>query len=167
MSFQPEPAPRAPELATLTDDDLVTGEAVALDLPAASLGSRIVSGLIDVIVTGLVLVVVVLLLLPVAFTTDAALTWVAVIGTMISVFLVLPTTLETMTRGKSLGKMAMGLRVTGEAGQRISFARATGRYFAQILSALPLLVGYIWAAFDSRKQTWHDKLADTLVVKRR
>ena len=41
----------APEFATLTTDDLVTGEAVALDLPPASLGSRIVSGLIDVVVT--------------------------------------------------------------------------------------------------------------------
>ena len=40
-----------PEFATLTTDDLVTGEAVALDLPPASLGSRIASGLIDVIVT--------------------------------------------------------------------------------------------------------------------
>ena len=39
------------EFATLTTDDLVTGEAVALDLPPASLGSRIVSGLIDVFVT--------------------------------------------------------------------------------------------------------------------
>ena len=41
----------APEFATLTTDDLVTGEAVALDLPPASLGVRIVSGLIDVVVT--------------------------------------------------------------------------------------------------------------------
>ena len=40
-----------PEFATLTTDDLVTGEAVALDLPPASLGSRIASGLIDVTVT--------------------------------------------------------------------------------------------------------------------
>ena len=51
----------APEFATLTTDDLVTGEAVALDLPPAGLGTRMVSGLIDVVVTLLLLVVVVIL----------------------------------------------------------------------------------------------------------
>jgi uncharacterized RDD family membrane protein YckC len=60
----------------------------------------------------------------------------------------------------------MGLVVTDMNGNRISFLRATGRYFAKILSALILLIGYIIAAFTARKQALHDMLASTLVLKR-
>jgi uncharacterized RDD family membrane protein YckC len=73
--------------------------------------------------------------------------------------------LESSERQATLGKMALGLKVTDETGNRISFARATGRHFAKYISAIPLLLGFIWAAFDSRKQGWHDKLAGTLVVR--
>jgi uncharacterized RDD family membrane protein YckC len=63
------------------------------------------------------------------------------------------------------GKMALGLVVTNERGGRISFARAVGRYFAKILSALILLIGFIMVAFTERKQGLHDMLAQTLVVR--
>jgi uncharacterized RDD family membrane protein YckC len=54
--------------------------------------------------------------------------------------------------------------LTGD-GQRISFGRATGRFFAKFLSALILLIGYIMAAFTERKRALHDMIADTVVVK--
>lgn len=63
------------------------------------------------------------------------------------------------------GKMAIGLKVTDANGNRITFGRATGRYFGKILSGLILLVGYIMAGFTSKKQALHDIIADTLVVK--
>jgi uncharacterized RDD family membrane protein YckC len=63
------------------------------------------------------------------------------------------------------GKMAMGLVVTNQRGGRISFARAVGRYFAKILSAIILLIGFIMVAFTERKQGLHDMLAQTLVVR--
>ena len=65
----------------------------------------------------------------------------------------------------TLGKRVVGLRVTNLQGQRISFGRATGRYFAEILSALILLIGYLMVAFTERKQGLHDMLASTLVVR--
>jgi uncharacterized RDD family membrane protein YckC len=68
-------------------------------------------------------------------------------------------------RQATVGKMAVGLKVTDLNGQRISFARATGRHFAKILSAMVLFIGYIMAAFTERKQGLHDILAGTLVVK--
>jgi len=64
----------------------------------------------------------------------------------------------------TLGKRALGLRVVDAQGQRISFARATGRFFAEILSSLILLVGYLMVAFTQRKQGLHDMLAETFVV---
>jgi uncharacterized RDD family membrane protein YckC len=66
----------------------------------------------------------------------------------------------------TLGKMAVGIKVTDEDGQRISFARGIGRYFATIPSALILFVGYIMAAFTDRKRALHDMIAGTLVVDR-
>lgn len=63
------------------------------------------------------------------------------------------------------GKKALGLIVTDMQGQRISYARAAGRYFGKILSGLILLIGYIMVAFTEKKQGLHDLLASTLVVK--
>lgn len=74
--------------------------------------------------------------------------------------------LESSARQATLGKSAMGLVVTGTNGNRISFLRATGRYFAKWLSAIILLIGFIMAAFTARKQALHDILASTLVLKR-
>lgn len=68
-------------------------------------------------------------------------------------------------RQGTLGKMALGLRVTDTSGRRISFGQATLRHFAKWLSSLTLLVGYIMAAFTERKQALHDMIAGTLVLR--
>ena len=65
----------------------------------------------------------------------------------------------------TLGKRAMGLRVTDGQGQPISFGRATGRHFAKLISAVILGVGFIMAGLTEKKQALHDMMADCLVVK--
>jgi uncharacterized RDD family membrane protein YckC len=62
------------------------------------------------------------------------------------------------------GKLALGIRVTSMDGGRISFLRATGRYFAKMLSAFIFLIGYLMVAWTQRKQGLHDMLASTLVL---
>jgi uncharacterized RDD family membrane protein YckC len=64
----------------------------------------------------------------------------------------------------TLGKMALGLRVTDLDGRRINFGRATGRYFAKIISYMTLMIGFIMAAFTSKKQALHDFVGGTLVL---
>jgi uncharacterized RDD family membrane protein YckC len=59
--------------------------------------------------------------------------------------------------------MIFVMKVTDLAGNRISFARATGRHFAKYISLLILLVGYIMAGFTQNKQALHDMIAGTLV----
>ncbi len=71
--------------------------------------------------------------------------------------------MESSTRQATLGKMIFGMRVTDLAGNRISFERATGRYFAKWVSTITLFIGYIMAGFSERKQALHDLLAGTLV----
>jgi uncharacterized RDD family membrane protein YckC len=74
--------------------------------------------------------------------------------------------MESSSRQATIGKSIMGIYVTDFDGQRISFLRATGRYFAKILSALILMIGFIMAAFTARKQALHDIIAGTLVYSR-
>ena len=73
--------------------------------------------------------------------------------------------LESSSSQATLGKRAVGIIVTDASGNRMSFARATGRNFAKILSTVILLIGFIMAAFTGKKQALHDMIADTLVVK--
>jgi uncharacterized RDD family membrane protein YckC len=65
----------------------------------------------------------------------------------------------------TLGKKILNLRVTDDAGNRLSFIHATGRHFAKYVSNLTLGIGYIMAGFTDRKRALHDMLAGTLVRK--
>jgi uncharacterized RDD family membrane protein YckC len=62
--------------------------------------------------------------------------------------------------------MAVGLYVTDDYGRRISFTRATGRFFAKFLSAILLGIGFLMVAFTDRRRGLHDMLAGTLVQRR-
>lgn len=65
------------------------------------------------------------------------------------------------------GKLALGLFVTDMQGRRITFARASGRYFGKIITGLiPLFIGYIMAGFTEKKQALHDMIASCLVLRR-
>lgn len=66
----------------------------------------------------------------------------------------------------TLGKIVLGIRVTDLSGQRVGFGRATGRYFAKILSAMIFCVGFLMVAFTEKKQGLHDMIASTLVLKK-
>jgi Predicted membrane protein/domain len=71
------------------------------------------------------------------------------------------------THQASLGKRALGIKVTDLEGRRISFARATGRYFAYLVTSIvTLCIGLLMAAFTRRRQALHDIIAGTLVVSR-
>jgi uncharacterized RDD family membrane protein YckC len=73
--------------------------------------------------------------------------------------------MESSSYQATIGKMIFGLKVTDLYGNRIDFARATGRHFAKILSGLVLGIGFIMVGFTERKQGLHDMLAGTLVRK--
>jgi uncharacterized RDD family membrane protein YckC len=75
--------------------------------------------------------------------------------------------MESSAKGGTLGKMAIGIMVTDMTGNRISFGRATGRYFAKILSQMILMIGFLMAGFTQQKQALHDILAGCLVVRSR
>lgn len=67
--------------------------------------------------------------------------------------------------GATPGKMALGLRVVVSDGSKVSYARACGRFFAEIASAMVLYIGYIMAAFDGERRTLHDHICNTRVIR--
>lgn len=157
------------EFAVLTEDDLVTGEAVALDLPPAGLGTRMASGLIDVLATLVLLAVTAFMLFVAAAGTSPALAWAAYVATMILVFLVAPTTLETLTRGRSLGKLALGLRTVRDDGGPISFQHAFVRSLVGFVEiyALTGTPAFFSALVSRRAKRLGDHAAGTFVVRER
>jgi len=72
--------------------------------------------------------------------------------------------MESSPTQGTLGKMALGIKVTDLEGNRIGFGKATGRYFGKVISALILLIGYLMVAFTQKKQGLHDMMAGCLVV---
>jgi uncharacterized RDD family membrane protein YckC len=151
----------------LTSEQLVTGEAVALELPPASIGLRVVSGLIDVAIQ-----VGALLLCLVAtgfLASDSAL---AGVGSVLSIVLVLvigPAVLETLTLGRTVGKLVMGTRTVRDDAGPISFHHAFVRHLLAVvevwgLSGAPALVT---ALVNRKGKRLGDLLAGTYVVRDR
>lgn len=69
-------------------------------------------------------------------------------------------------KGQSWGHKAVNVRVVdASTGQPIGTGRAVGRFFGRYLSAIPCYLGFLWALWDGKKQTWHDKLTNSVVVK--
>lgn len=73
---------------------------------------------------------------------------------------------ESSSYQATLGKRALGIKVTSLDGKPIGWGRAVGRWFGRILSGLIFCIGYLLALFTSRKQALHDMLAGTLVMDR-
>jgi uncharacterized RDD family membrane protein YckC len=68
--------------------------------------------------------------------------------------------------GATLGKMACRLRVVRSDMSKLTYGRACGRYFGEMVTGMTMAIGYIIAAFDDEKKTLHDIICDTRVIKR-
>lgn len=74
--------------------------------------------------------------------------------------------MESSKFGGTIGKMAVHIKVVDMQGNRITFGRATGRYFSRIITNMTFLIGYIIAGFTEKKQALHDLIASCLVVQK-
>lgn len=150
-------------------EDVVTGEGVAVELPVASVLARAASQLIDVVVALFLLLVV--SFVAAVLTGDSSEAVATAVG-LVSVVLVLvglPTAMETATRGRTLGKLALGLRVVRDDGgpvtMRHSLTRAlVGFVEIWLLLGVPALVASV---LNSRSKRLGDMAAGTYVVTQR
>ena len=74
--------------------------------------------------------------------------------------------LDASTIQGSFGKMIMKIKIVDFNENRISLKTSIIRNLSKIISALPISIGFIWGLFDKKSQTWHDKIAKTLVAER-
>jgi uncharacterized RDD family membrane protein YckC len=87
-------------------------------------------------------------------------------GPFILVALVYFTYFHATSAGQSIGNKIMGIRVLDAgSGRPLPYVRAFARALMSNVSALPCFLGYFWALWDRRQQTWHDMVADSVVVK--
>ncbi|HET7761976.1 MAG TPA: RDD family protein, partial [Phycicoccus sp.] len=150
-------------------EDVVTGEGVAVELPVASVLARAASQLIDVVVALFLLVVV--SFVAAVLTGDSSEAVATAVG-LVSVVLVLvglPTAMETATRGRTLGKLALGLRVVRDDGGPVTVRHSLTRAlvgFVEIwlLLGVPALVASV---LNSRSKRLGDMAAGTYVVTQR
>ncbi len=161
------------ELTTATlgvgEDDLVTGEAVALNLPPASLGLRVLSALIDFAIVGAANYLLFNFVMLASTQFDNALTQgLAIIG-MVGACIGYPVAMETLTKGRTVGKLALGLRTVRDDAGPITFRHALTRGlmgFIELYSfwGIPALIA---AAINSRSKRIGDVAAGTYVVRER
>jgi uncharacterized RDD family membrane protein YckC len=122
--------------------------------PRAGFGRRLVAALVDGILYAVVY-----------FILFAVLSESAAYGLTLLVALVYLTYFEGSAAGQTVGKKLLNIRVIDFAtGGPIGYGRAFLRWLGRIISSLPLYLGYLWMLWDSEKQTWHDKIANCVVV---
>lgn len=68
-------------------------------------------------------------------------------------------------RGKTIGKMIMGIRIISSEGGNIGFWQSFARWIGYYISGAFLFIGFLWSIFDKNSQSWHDKIAGTFVVR--
>lgn len=166
--------PYAPPKADLVFDDLPR------DKPFFGYGGfwiRAVAFLIDYIVTYVIGMVLNLAVMGIVMFglggrgEDQTPVWIAVYAFNVLIGIAVGVAyyagMESSSSQATLGKMALGLKVTDLFGRRITFWRAVGRYASKIVSGMILGIGYFMAGFTERKQGLHDMMAGTLVVRSR
>lgn len=83
-------------------------------------------------------------------------------------FILLLAHFDGSKRGQTPGKMVVGVRVRDQrTGEPIGFRRGLKRRLVYLVGGLFFYVGWIWGLFSARNQTWHDKVADSVVVRSR
>ncbi|GAA3759945.1 putative RDD family membrane protein YckC [Spinactinospora alkalitolerans] len=148
---------------------LITGDAVVLDLRPAGFATRMLALLIDVAVQVALLFGATVLVAAVGAGLDAAATAAVQVALVALLIVGYPTTFEALTRGRSLGKLALGLRVVGTDGSPERFRQALARALSAfveiwLLSGVPALITSL-VNRDGRRIG--DFLAGTLVVEER
>src|SRR4030066_248912 len=136
----------------------------------AGLGLRIGAFLLDIII----LFVVTTLTLWVGFSLGSIVfnireeNFINVIVPLYLILFFLSTTYFVFLQGfsgKTIGKMLFGIRVIRTDGESIGFWDALIRWVGYFISLIFIFIGFIWAVFDPKRQAWHDKFAETYVVK--
>jgi uncharacterized RDD family membrane protein YckC len=148
--------------------EVVTGEAVVLDVPVARFPSRMIAIIIDMTVQIILIGIILGVLIGTAHLNAA---WLAavVVATLILVLVGYPTAFETLSRGRSLGKLALGLRVVSDDGGPVRFRQSLWRAGAALIEiwALTGAPALICSLLSAKGKRIGDLFAGTFVIQER
>jgi uncharacterized RDD family membrane protein YckC len=155
----------------VADGQVVTGEAVALELRTPGAGSRGIAAVIDFAVTGTLLIVALIIVAAVSSSVDRATTDALALVGYVGTILGYPVLMETLWHGRTLGKAAMGLRVVRDDGGPIRFRHAFVRGLIGVVVDKPGITAAV-AAFvpmlaTARNKRFGDVMAGTIVLSER
>lgn len=126
----------------MQEDGIVIGEGVLLDTRPTSFATRLAGAIIDLLALGVVvLLLVVIAVNVVSIAPSENLGRILGVLLLVTVMVILPTTVDTLTRGRSLGKLAVGIRIVRDDGGPIRFRQALVRALVGILE--------LWLTFGS------------------
>jgi uncharacterized RDD family membrane protein YckC len=163
-----DPIGRAGRRAIVTD--VVTGDAVVLDVSAAAFPSRMAARLLDMLVQLVVLGLSLFLIFKAAGSVSAASALAIITVTLVLVIVGYPTIFETLSRGKTLGKMALGLRVVADDGSAVRFRQTLIRALAGIFEIWTIVlapVALITSMISAKGKRLGDMFAGTYVIQER
>jgi len=170
-------APTAPDRAQPGQTRILTGEAVHLDVRVAGVGSRALARLIDAVLQVVVLYGLLIVVGIVAFLGrfDDALIQACIIAILIVVLVGYPVLMETLTRGRTIGKLILGLRVVRDDGGPVTFRQALARTLVALAVEWPglLLAPLTWLATigimiaSPQSKRLGDHAAGTIVIHER
>ncbi|MEE2570889.1 RDD family protein [Pseudarthrobacter sp. J64] len=148
---------------------IITGEAVALELRPASFGARALGLLIDVVVHAALLAAALLTVVSAAPDLDPAAFRALALVAVVFFLVVVPVAVETISRGLSLGKLALGLRIVRDDGGAIRFRHALIRGLTGFLEIYATLGGLAIAValFSDKSRRLGDVMAGTYALRRR
>ncbi|PYI68392.1 hypothetical protein CVV68_06160 [Arthrobacter livingstonensis] len=148
---------------------IITGEAVVLELRPASFAARSLGSAIDVLVTIALIIGAVFVMGAVPNFLDLAAARAIVLVTLVGIVVVLPIAVETVTRGKSVGKLAMGLRIVRDDGGSIRFRQALIRGLLAVFEIYMSLgsVAFLACLFNDKSKRLGDMMAGTYAIRDR
>ena len=148
-------------------DGILTGEGVLLDARPASFATRMLAGLLDLVVLGAVLVAVAVVVDAVGAEIDPEAGRALLILSMVFVLVILPTAVETLTRGRSLGKLAAGIRIVRDDGGPVRLRQALIRSLTGVgeLWLTAGSVALVTAMLNDQGKRVGDILAGTYAVR--
>lgn len=148
---------------------IITGEAVVLELRPASFAARALGLILDVIANVVLLILLIILISSASRDLDEAAIQAMILACVVFAFVIVPVTVETLTRGRSLGKLAAGLRIVRDDGGSIRFRHAVIRGLLGFLEIYLTFGGLAIAValFNDRSKRLGDIVAGTYSLRQR
>lgn len=147
--------------------EFVTGDAVVLDVSAATFPARMAAQLLDMLIQILIFIIMLIVINAAGVTLNLDASIAIFVAALVLIVVGYPTIFETLSRGKTVGKLAMGLRVVADDGGPVRFRQALIRALAGLFEIWTIVlapVALITSLASAKGKRLGDMFAGTYVI---